>query len=188
MTIRATALALATAAWLAVVPGVLAGTPILDRFHDSFDFTVDDFNACGTTVTAHFVGRAVFIVRADDPNLDRVQIVEHFEFTYSNLANGREMTLVLDLNTPDLLVTENGDGTITETYAATGRSAFVDGDGRIFLMSSGRIVYADTINLNGTPDDGSDDYLQSFEILQIAGPHPGAEGGNFCRAVDALLA
>jgi hypothetical protein len=184
---RKLATGLAVIALLALPASAAAGGRVLEHIRDSFDFTVDDFDACGITVTAHFKGSANIIVRSDAPNLDRLQLGQHADFTYTNEANGHVMTAHLDLNSSDLLVTDNGDGTITDTYAVNGRTSFTDTAGKVYLSTSGRIVYADTINLNGTPDDGSDDFLQSFEILQIAGQHPGAEGGNFCNAANALL-
>jgi hypothetical protein len=168
---------------LALVPGPVAAAAPLDRFHDRWDFVVDDFDLCGFNTTAHFSGQQIGLVRADPDNLDTLLLSRHVHTTFTSTDTGKMLVITGDETSSDLVVTTDGVR-VYDTYQLSGRTIFANGDGTILDQRAGRIIYTDVINLNGTPDDGSDDYLETFTIDFIAGPHPFAEGGITCDAAE----
>jgi hypothetical protein len=158
----------------ATAPGALGAAPI-DRFHDHFDVTIEDFDACGFETTAHFVGQNVVRVTAGEDGLDKVAIEGSFRATFTSV-DGRQLIQDGAEASRDLTVTDNGDGTITETYALTGVLFFRDGDHHLLNMRAGKIIYSDTYDEEGN--------LVSFTYDIVGGPHPFAEGGIFCDSAE----
>jgi hypothetical protein len=165
---------------LSSAPAVFAAAPD-DRFRDSWDF-VDDVTICGFDVTAHFTGHIVGLVKPDPGSLDTLQFGSFIQNTFTS-ADGRQLLETVAETSHDLVVRTDGER-IYDTYSVTGTLVLKDGNHHTLDQRAGRIIYTDVYNLNGTPDDFSDDYLESFTIDFVAGPHPFAEGGIFCDAVD----
>ena len=176
--------ALATGLLLGASPATAAPP---DRSTDPIDgtFTVNDF--CDTD------GLTVELVRSGE---ERVQVMERgpnspayflshvtVESVFTNTATGAFFTTREVVSFKDLHVTDNGDGTLTAVNFGTGFAMMFGPDGRIIGKDTGQTRWESVIDLNGTPDDFSDDELISEEVLL------GSTGTNddFCEvAVGAL--
>jgi hypothetical protein len=163
--------------------GSALGAAPVDRFHDRYDFIEEDVKLCDLVLTIHFQGSLSGVVKVDETGAWLATIAQLGHYTLTNEANGKVLINHFAGSSMDESVVDNGDGTITVTYAIQGAGIFRDPSGRPIVQGTGRIIYADTIDLNGTPDDNGDDFLSSYEIPFIAGPHDYPDGGSLCAAV-----
>jgi hypothetical protein len=164
----------------------LAAAPV-DRFQDRYDFFEYDRTLCDLVLTIHYRGSLSVVVRADDTGTLLGTASQFGDYTLINEANGKVLVNLFAGSVIDHSVVDNGDGTVTFTYAIAGVNVFRDPSGAPIVEDTGRIIYADTIDLNGTPDDPSDDFLSSSEIAFIAGQQDFPTGGSLCTAVRAAL-
>jgi hypothetical protein len=163
-----------------------AGPVFQESFHEEETVVFENFcDVPGLTVEAAFVtdGRvhAVQHGRQEAP-----YFVEHVKRTevYTNLANDKSVTAVVNAMTKDLRITDNGDGTITILVLATGNAVLYGEDGKALGRDPGQIRYEILIDTAGTPSDPSDD-----EFLAFLGVVKGSTGrsDDFCAtAVPAL--
>lgn len=163
-----------------------AGPVFQESFHEEETVVLENFcDVPGLTVEAAFVtdGRvhAVQHGRQEAP-----YFVEHVKRTevYTNLANDKSVTAVVNAMTKDLRITDNGDGTITILVLATGNAVLYGEDGKALGRDPGQIRYKILIDTAGTPSDPSDD-----EFLAFLGVVKGSTGrsDDFCAtAVPAL--
>jgi nitrogen regulatory protein PII len=139
----------------------------------------------GLTVEAAFVtdGRvhAVQHGRQEAP-----YFVEHVKRTevYTNLANDKSVTAVVNAMTKDLRITDNGDGTITILVLATGNAVLYGEDGKALGRDPGQIRYEILIDTAGTPSDPSDDGFLAF--LGVVKGSTGRSDDFCATAVPAL--
>jgi hypothetical protein len=162
---------------LGIAPAALGAAPI-DRFRDHFDITIEDYDACGFETTAHFVGQNFGRVTAGEDGLDEVVLGTIYRATFTS-ADGRQLVQDVRETSRDLVVTDNGDGTITETLSLTGTLFFRDTDNHVINQRAGKIIYSDTFD-----EDGN---LVSFTYDIVGGPHPFAEGGIFCDSAEKVF-
>jgi hypothetical protein len=157
---------------------VVAGSGSVEEFHDRFDFTLDAFDLCGIPVAGEFHGFSNVVIK--DGNELRAL---HRHFTWTSLVNGNVLEFFSTGVSRGLSVTDNGDGTITSVTAVSGTQRIYDSSG-VKAVATGRIVFADTIDV-GDPNDPEDDAVVSSQVLSVAGPHSDTP---FCDVVtDALL-
>jgi hypothetical protein len=92
-------------------------------------------------------------------------------FSWTNVETGAMLSAVRHGADKDLLVTDNGDGTITIEVMFTGPTTFYDDDGNRLFMDAGRTTGTAVIDTAGTPSDPSDDEFVDFL--------PGSMTGHF---------
>jgi hypothetical protein len=163
-----------------------AGPVFQESFHEEETVVFENFcDVPGLTVEAAFVtdGRVHAVQHGPQ---EAPYFVEHVKRTevYTNLANDKSVTAMVNAMTKDLRITDNGDGTITILVLATGNAVLYGEDGKALGRDPGQIRYEILIDTAGTPSDPSDD-----EFLAFLGVVKGSTGrsDDFCAtAVPAL--
>jgi hypothetical protein len=186
-----TAGAACAAALVLTVSGTASAQP-LEREHYSFQES-DTFTdtECGAPITIEYSaeGSGVFMLkegRRGDPTpyfFDNYQVVE----TYTNVANGRSLTLAHQGLFKDLQVV-HVEGTIYRfTAIETGRPIVAFGpDGERLVFDRGRISYSFLVDTLGDADLSNDVFLEDDEA-DVAGPHPVFFGEvDFCDGLDLI--
>lgn len=111
-----------------------------------------------------------------------------FHETYTNVENGRTMTIRQVWHGGDIRVVDNGDGTLSIRGGFQVSSALVDPDGAIVEQGAGRVEFIVLIDHNGTPDDWDDDEEISFTITRISGnPFFYYDDRDVCQDILDLL-
>ena len=87
---------------------------------------------------------------------------ETYSETWTNLANGRYVTVAGSFRGGELSVTDNGDGTVTALVQNTGTNRVYDQAGNLLAMSAGLFRLTVVFDDGGTPGDPSDDSPLSF--------------------------
>jgi hypothetical protein len=102
----------------------------------------------------------------------------------TSLANGKSVTQVSRDIDQDMLVTDNGDGTLTILAKSVGVDVLYSSDGEVLARNPGQTRVEVLIDHGGTPSDPSDD-----EFLEFLGVVKGSTGRNddFCAAIEAEL-
>jgi len=98
---------------------------------------------------------------------------------FTNARTGAFVTTHENSTFRDLLITENPDGTYTIVYFGTGNAVVYDSSGTAIGRNPGQMRWEVVVDLNGTPEDISDDEVFSEEVIL------GSTGRNddFCEAV-----
>jgi hypothetical protein len=177
-------LALAVTAAAMLAAGAAAQPPFKEHFHDEGTFVDEDFCGAGLTVDGAFVTDGSVLVVARGP--DRLAYsLEHLTITvaFTNRDNGKTVTLTVVRVNKDLRVTDNGDGTLTILFLATGNDVFYGPDGKAIGRNPGQIRLEILVDHGGTPTDPSDDEFLSEELVK------GSTGrsDNFCAAAVPAL-
>lgn len=177
------ALGVIAAALLAVTAS--AKVVFSDTFHEEETFVLNDFcDVEGLTVELSFVvdGRVHAVSRGGGAPY----FLEYIKRTevYTNLANGKSVTGVVNALQKDLRITNNGDGTITITILATGNAVLYNENGRAIARDPGQIRFQILIDYNGTLEDPDDDVELAF-----LGVVKGSTGrsDDFCEAAVPAL-
>ena len=91
---------------------------------------------------------------------------------------------VITTNAKDLKVTDNGDGTLTILFLATGNEVIYGADGKAIFRNPGQSRFEFLIDHSGTPTDPSGD-----EFIADLGRVKGSTGrtDDFCVAVVPAL-
>jgi hypothetical protein len=178
---------LAAAASMALA-GAASAKPIEHtEFHGEFTEIFEDFcDVPGLTVQFDHVDDGRFLFNPHGPDgLAYAQATLKFTNVFTNLANGNTVTEVGNAVDKDLLVTDNGDGTLTILIMTTGNSALYGPDGKAIGRNPGQVRFEILIDDGGTPTDPSDD-----EFLEDLGLVKGSTGrtDDFCAAVLPVLA
>ena len=102
---------------------------------------------------------------------------------YTNRANGKTVTLTVVRVNHDLQVTDNGDGTLTILFLATGNEVFYGPDGEVIGRNPGQIRLEILVHHGGTPTDPSDEVFLAEELVK------GSTGrsDDFCEAAVPAL-
>ena len=174
-------------AGLAITGSVLASTPATARpidkghFHDVFTGDVYDCDGTPAQDSGDVSGNFVFNQRGSSPFPYYRESV-HGTVVTTNLDNGGTYTNVFTANSRDHTIVDNGDGTITITVYASGRSRFYDTNGRFVLKDPGQVRFAFDIDYNGTPGDPSDDVEvpDSFRIVRPSTGNSDLSQRDFC--------
>jgi hypothetical protein len=179
-------LILATAAAIALTAAASAGQVVQDRFHDEGTVVLDNFcGEPGLTVDLAFVIDASIHVVPHGPE-GFAYFLEHAKETdvFTNRANGKSLTGVLNVIEKDLQITDNGDGTFTIVVLATGNAVLYGADGKAIARDPGQVRFVLLVDDGGTPTDPSDD-----KILARSDPIKGSTGrsDDFCAAAVPAL-
>lgn len=104
--------------------------------------------------------------------------------SFTNLDTGRAFTTTYRANDRDLEVTDNGDGTLTITFASRASRHWYDADGDLVFTDAGHFSGQVSVDHAGTPTDPSDDVEieDSFVLLKDVG-HFDTEGRDFCADI-----
>lgn len=175
---RSVALVSAAAAALALVGAGTAGQAFHGAFHDEGARIVEDFcDVAGLTVEIAFVvdGRVHVVPRG----ADRLEyFLQHGELAevIANPTNGRFVTTWTNVLEKDLLVTDNGDGTLTALVLATGNAVLYGPDGKAIARDPGQIRFDLLIDETG-----------DTTFLGVVKESTGRSDG-FCEAAIEILA
>ena len=177
-------LALGVTAAAMLAAGAAAQPPFKERFHDEGTFVDEDFCGAGLTVDGTFVTDGSLLVVAHGPD-GLAYFLEHLTITvvFTNRANGKTVTLTVVRVNHDLRVTDNGDGTLTILFLATGNDVFYGPDGEVIGRDPGQIRREFLVDHGGTPTDPSDDEFLTEELVK------GSTGrsDDFCEAAVPAL-
>jgi hypothetical protein len=178
------ALGATAAVMLATAAG--AGQVFRETIHDEDTLVLKDFcDVPGLNVELAFVlDIRVHAVPHGPDGL--VYFLQHGTETdvFTNLANDKSVTGVLNVNEKDKRVTDNGDGTLTILILATGNAVLYGGNGKAIARDPGQIRFEILIDHGGTPNDPSDD-----KELAFLGVVKGSTGrsDDFCKAAVTAL-
>jgi hypothetical protein len=169
--------------------GLAAAKPIeQEHFHDSGSEVLEDF--CGDLTVRHdFEVDGYFSAKSHGPDgliyfADRVRATD----SWTNLANEMTFTVAIAGQQKDLLVTDNGDGTLTILVLVAGRSFAYGPDGTRLFLDAGTFRFSFVVDHGGTPTDPSDDeeIEGSFESVKEAGRADTA-GRDFCEDIHEFI-
>ena len=177
------AAALASLVALAVAAGAAGGPPV-DNEHFGPDYETFPDSLCGIdgTSSTRFVGN--FKLYADGTFLS----TSNFRQTFTSVATGKQVDVSgVEQVTGPFDPTDNGDGTITQTFVFKGSPMKVSlAHGPVLVRDAGRATVAITFELN--PDGSRGPFLSSTVTAQH-GPHPMLDDDAlFCQTVVAALA
>jgi hypothetical protein len=158
----AAVLASMTAAGSVTLAGTASAEPPLNEtFHDEFTEIITDYcGVPGLTVQSDVVVDGRILIHSGGP----VHYMEHVDGTFvdTNVANGSAITGTFKTVQRALDATDNGDGTLTVLFLATGNSATYGPDGKAIARNPGQVRFELLIDHNGTPLDPSDDEVLAF--------------------------
>ncbi|TCC58181.1 hypothetical protein E0H73_28075 [Kribbella pittospori] len=140
-------------------PGASATPTEWRPFHDTFDDVIEDFcDVPGLTVELEGVseGRDRFVPRGAD-GLLHLQVQAQDTEAYTNRANGKSTTWVVERHGQELHVTDNGDGTLTYVVNGAGNGVLYAEDGTKLARQAGLFRYQIVYDYAGTLTDRSDD-------------------------------
>jgi len=150
-----------------------------EAFHDpgGTDIQEDFCGVAGLTVENSYVvdGRFRTSTRGADGLSYYAQIAQSTDY-WTNVATGEYVTFEMSYEYFDHKVTDNGDGTLTETVQTTGTGALYDQDGQQIARTAGLLFHFQLVfDHAGTPTDPSDDVFLEFIPLETAGTDFGCE-------------
>jgi hypothetical protein len=179
-------LALGAIAAVMLATAASAGKGFRETVHEEDTFILNDFcDVPGLTVELAFVLDSTVHAVPHGPD-GLVYFLEHATETdvFTNLANDKSVTGVLNVIQKDMRVTDNGDGTLTILVLATGNAVLYGEDGEAIARDPGQIRFEILIDDGGTPTDPSDD-----EFLAYLGQVKGSTGrsDDFCAAAVPAL-
>ena len=167
---RAAVVAAAIAGTAAVMPAAAAAPGEWQTSHSEFVEVNEDFcDVPGLTVRDEGSGdsRDRDVIRGGLPYFEGHSVDTD---VYTNLANGEFVTVVEQRNDRSVHVTDNGDGTLTVRYLASGVNVMYDQAGNILDRGAGSVSVDATFDNGGTPSDPSDDEPFAFDLLRESGP------------------
>jgi hypothetical protein len=158
----AAVLASVTAAASVTLTGTASADPPLNEtFHDEFsDVIVDYCGVPGLTVQSDVVIDGRVLIHSDG----HIGFMDQHDgaFVDTNLANGMAITGTFTDVRRAMEGTDNGDGTLTVLFMATGNSVTYGPDGKAIARNPGQVRFELLIDHNGTPTDPSDDQILAF--------------------------
>jgi hypothetical protein len=153
-----------TVAWIALAGGASAEPLEHGKFHEETTDAVEDFcGVPGFTVQFDRVADGKFLANRHGPD-GLVYFLEHLKFTdvWTNLANGKAVTVEGTQLSKALQVTDNGDGTLTIVVLGTGGFVAYGPDGKAIARDPGQVRVEFLVDDGGTPTDPSDDGEPEF--------------------------
>jgi hypothetical protein len=177
---------------LAIPATVLVSTPAsakpIDKGH-FHDVSTIDYDCDGTPArdSVDVSGNFLFNLRGSSPFPYYRESV-HGTVVTTNLETGGTYTNVFTSNSRDQKIVDNGDGTITITFFASGGSRFYDSDGKLVLRDPGQSRFAVDVDYNGTPGDPSDDVeiANSFRVVRGSTGNSDLSERDFCADLVAF--
>src|SRR5215510_10166382 len=151
------------------------------HFHDIFTSDVYDCDGIPAQDSGDVSGNFVFNQRGSSAFPYYRESVHGTALT-TNLDTGGTFTNVFTANSRDNTIVDNGDGTITITWFASGGSRFYDSDGKLVLKDPGQTRFAIDIDYNGTPGNPDDDteVPDSFRIVRSSTGNSNLSDRDFC--------
>jgi hypothetical protein len=177
-------LASATAAASVTLAGTASADPPLnERFHDEFTDIINDYcGVPGLTVRSDTVLDGRTLIHSGGP----VSFMEHVNGTFvdTNMANGNSISGSFNTMQRATDAIDNGDGTATVTFLATGNAVTYGPDGKAIARNPGQVRFELLIDHNGTPADPTDDEIVAFirEVKASTG-----RTDDFCAAAVPAL-
>jgi hypothetical protein len=174
-------LALGATVAVTLAAAASAGQIVRESFHDEGTFVIENFcDVPGLIVENMFVADGSVRAVPHGPN-GLAYFLEHATQTnvFTNVANGKAVTLVGKVTEKDLKVTDNGDGTLTILVLATGNDVLYGPDGKAIARNPGQIRFEILVDHGGTPTDPSDD--EFLEFLGVVKESTG-RSDDFCEA------
>lgn len=177
-------LASVTAAASVTLAGTASADPPLNEgFHDEFTDIIDDYcGVPGLTVRSDVVVDGKTLIHSGR----QASFMEHVNGTFvdTNLANGNAITGAFHTMQRDVDAVDNGDGTLTVTFLATGNDVTYGPDGKAIARNPGQVRFELLIDHNGTPTDPTDDEVLDF--IRVVKESTGRTD-DFCAAVVPVL-
>jgi hypothetical protein len=172
---------------LALVGGMVASAPAAaqpvdkGRFHEVFTSDVYDCDGTPAQDSVDVWVNFLFNLRGSSP-FPYYRQSAHGTIVTTNLATGGTFTVVFASNRVVNTIVDNGDGTITVTFFASGSDRFYDADGNFVLKDPGEVRVAFDIDYNGTPGDPNDDVdvPDSFRIVRSSTGNSDFSDRDFC--------
>ena len=178
--VLAAAAVVAGSGLVGVAPSAGAAPPDRDRYHDVFSDTFDGCPGMDATIDVDIVGSYVLGNRGQG-GFARLTEHRHGTVVYTNLATGGTFTEVFRVNSNDLRVVDNGDGTLTITVLATGSDKYYDRSGKLVLANPGQVRFQLLVDHAGTPTDPSDDvFLADLGLIKGSTGRNDTDGRDFC--------
>lgn len=171
----------AMTALLLATTGVSAGAKPLEREHWQDSFSEVDEEFCGdlnVRIDGDYRGSSLVNQRGSD-RLAYFKTTIHGTLSYTNLENGKALTVVDNYIDKDQKVTDNGDGTLTILILLTGSSKWYGLDGKLLFNEPGQVRIEILVDHAGTPSDPYDD-----EFLEFLGVVKGSTGRNDTQGLD----
>ena len=107
-------------------------------------------------------------------------------FSWTNVETDKMFSGTRHGSDRDLLVTDNGDGTVTIDIHTTGATTYYDDDGNRLFIDAGRQTGTIVIDTSGTPGDPSDDEFVDFLGGDLTGHFETADR-DFCADVMEFI-
>ena len=148
------AVAASAAAVLASTAG--AGKVFTETIHvEENDIALDDFcGVAGLTVSLDFVmDIRVHVVPKGADQLE--YFLQHGTRSETLTANGHSLSSYAQVTEKDMVVTDNGDGTVTVLILATGNAVLYDENGKAIARNPGQTRLLITFDENGDEVSGS---------------------------------
>jgi hypothetical protein len=166
----------------------LAGTasadpPLNERFHDEFSDVINDYcGVPGLTVRSDTVVDGRTLIHSGR----HIGFMEHASGTFvdTNLANGSFISGSFNNMQRATDAIDNGDGTATVTFLATGNFVTYGSDGKAIARNPGQVRFELLIDHNDTPTDPTDDEFIAF--IREVRPSTGRTDDFCAAAVPAL--
>jgi hypothetical protein len=178
-------LALGATAAAMLTASATAAPFLKERFHEAGTFVNEDFcGVPGLTVDGTFVVDGAVLGVPHGP-AGLAYFLEHITATsvLTNRANQKSVTVTSRVINHDLRVTDNGDGTLTILFQATGNDVIYGPDGKAIGRNPGQVRLEFLIDHSGTPTDPSDDVFLAEEIVREST----GRSDDFCETVVPAL-
>jgi len=179
-------LALGATAAVMLAAAASAGQAFRETFHEEETLVFNNFcDVPGLTVELAIVrDGSVHAVPHGPDGLAYFRF--HVEQTevFTNPANEKSVTAVLNVIDKDLRVTDNGDGTLTILILATGNAVLYGEDGKAIARNPGQTRVEILVDHGGTPTLPSDDEFLAF--LGVVKDSTGRTDDFCAAAVPAL--
>ena len=159
-----------------------------DHFHDSGSELIEEF--CGDlTVRFDFEVGGTFLFNFHGPDgLGYALEAVHGTESWTNLANDMTVTHVFTGVDNDLMVTDNGDGTLTLLVMTAGSTRSFGPDGELLFIDSGTSRFEVLIDHGGTPTDPSDDeFLEFLGVVKEPTGRTDTFGRDFCDDIHEFI-
>ena len=172
-----------TVASIAVAGAASAGPPLNERFHEESTEIIDNYcDVPGLTVRSDVALDGRILIHSGQRAGFKEQV--NGTFVDTNLANGKAISGAFHTIQKALHATDNGDGTLTVLFLATGNDVTYGPDGKAIARNPGQIRFEVLIDHNGTPNDPSDD--EPIAVLRLVKESTGRTDDFCAAAVPAL--
>lgn len=153
----------------------------LEHFSDTFQGSFIRHGFCGDMEVRIDVSQDFAVLgRESGPDgFSRYTVTFHGSETYTNLATGKVVTNHFDYLSQDVVLTDNGDGTITILYKTPGAGRYFGPTGKVVLIDSRPQWWEALIDL-GDPSDPTDDTFISEKLVNDVAAHVNED---FCTAI-----